>query len=151
MFFPYQQKQNVFHYLVLDNKKAVYSFTERVVWALKLIWRIEKKKYEMYVWPEWIEAKSYVFFFFGGCCWNLISPIASYKKSIFWKEIKLGNIKLWKHWIKLVNKLERMYRGKKLIGMKLSKLNDIFSWEAAGNISMIINIAIKSNYNSLRR
>ena len=63
MFFPYQQKQNVFHYLVLDNKKAVYSFTERVVWALKLIWRIEKKKYEMYVWPEWIEAKSYVFFF----------------------------------------------------------------------------------------
>ena len=43
MFFPYQQKQNVFHYLVLDNKKAVYSFTERVVWTLKLIWRIEKK------------------------------------------------------------------------------------------------------------
>ena len=42
-----------------------------------------------------------------------------------------------------------MYRGKKLIGMILSKLND--SWEAAGNISMIINIAIKSNYNSLRR
>ena len=44
-----------------------------------------------------------------------------------------------------------MYRGKKLIGMILSKLNDIFSWEAAGNTSMIINIAIKSNYNSLRR
>ena len=68
MFFPYQQKQNVFHYLVLDNKKAVYNFTERVVWTLKLIWRIEKK-YEMYVWPEWIEAKSYVFFF-GCCCWK---------------------------------------------------------------------------------
>lgn len=148
MFFPYQQKQNVFHYLVLDNKKAVYNFTERVVWTLKLIWRIEKK-YEMYVWPEWIEAKSYVFFFLVVVVENLISPIASYKKSIFWKEIKLGNIKLWKHWIKLVNKLERMYRGKKLIGMILSKLND--SWEAAGNISMIINIAIKSNYNSLRR
>lgn len=84
MFFPYQQKQNVFHYLVLDNKKAVYNFTERVVWTLKLIWRIEKK-YEMYVWPEWIEAKSYVFFFLVVVVENLISPIASYKKSIFWK------------------------------------------------------------------
>lgn len=150
MFFPYQQKQNVFHYLVLDNKKAVYSFTERVVWTLKLIWRIEKKIRDVCV-TRMDRSKILWFFFFGGCCWNLISPIASYKKSIFWKEIKLGNIKLWKHWIKLVNKLERMYRGKKLIGMILSKLNDIFSWEAAGNISMIINIAIKSNYNSLRR
>lgn len=150
MFFPYQQKQNVFHYLVLDNKKAVYSFTERVVWTLKLIWRIEKKIRDVCV-TRMDRSKILCFFFFGGCCWNLISPIASYKKSIFWKEIKLGNIKLWKHWIKLVNKLERMYRGKKLIGMILSKLNDIFSWEAAGNISMIINIAIKSNYNSLRR
>lgn len=149
MFFPYQQKQNVFHYLVLDNKKAVYSFTERVVWTLKLIWRIEKKIRDVCVTRMDRSKILWFFFFFGGCCWNLISPIASYKKSIFWKEIKLGNIKLWKHWIKLVNKLERMYRGKKLIGMILSKLND--SWEAAGNISMIINIAIKNNYNSLRR